>query len=653
MADNFFKVNKGLSLEAQANPPTNPQQGDVYNDGTDLLTYGGTNWVKLGEGGAGPGGASGYRLNLLIDESFEEGEFGDSVNKWKLYDDQDTFVPSGIQQTDSFIPSPNNEKCAKFQLLEDYTFYSPVMMLDDYKFDGEIKLEFYYTLKKSTGFAADLDVEATLSYLDIVNNREVKDVIKLEETAGGKLVSLRMKVDRAPDFDRLVFSITNKGTGASADVQVDEFYAGPKVDKNVYGLVGTDPKKYTPQTQGFGTISDVHCSWSKSGKFLYLDVYFKTGTTAAVTATVSMPEGLVADLIGGDDPDVNENYRMVGKASVTNNSTLGFANHPGVYARHGKNELYFHAPSSGDQPPTALMPGSSQASNYPFHFQARIPIKGWGSNTLLSHETDNRMVVFRGTKASDQSITAGTDITLSADEDNYNAWDGSGFVAPKDDLYTLSGVFSIAFSGSNPTIYLYVDGIFRRYLLTATWSGGINPLALKLPLLKGERLSLRSSKGITVNGLETQIEITSSPTGQTISATEAISASYYCSVNKSVSTTVPIDFDYKEWDTHNAVTTGASWKFKVPANGEYEVSGTAIYLEAGCSYYLYKNGTKIGFMGHHLTSSAATLLLRTIAKKGDELEVRPSLSGTISGEAGGLGVTRIQIRRVGIYTPKN
>jgi hypothetical protein len=79
-----------------------------------------------------------------------------------------------------------------------------------------------------------------------------------------------------------------------------------------------------------------------------------------------------------------------------------------------------------------------------------------------------------------------------------------------------------------------------------------------------------------VNGGESNyltIEKVSAP--ETIAASEVVAARYAMSAssaNLSIANSTPeiLDFDTKVFDTHGAVTTGASWKFTAPVSGIYD-----------------------------------------------------------------------------------
>jgi hypothetical protein len=92
-------------------------------------------------------------------------------------------------------------------------------------------------------------------------------------------------------------------------------------------------------------------------------------------------------------------------------------------------------------------------------------------------------------------------------------------------------------------------------------------------------------------------------------------------------TTSPINYSTKAADTDNAVTTGAGWKFTVPASkgGLYQVNAAASVATGGalgeCILVLLKNGAEI-LRGNRLAMTASTAI------------VNPVLGATVSLAAG-------------------
>lgn len=135
-----------------------------------------------------------------------------------------------------------------------------------------------------------------------------------------------------------------------------------------------------------------------------------------------------------------------------------------------------------------------------------------------------------------------------------------------------------------------------------------------------------------------------------IAASETVAASFWCSANKSSSTTAPIDFDSKEFDTHGAVTTGASWKFTAPFSATYSVGMLAISTTSTW-VQIYKGGVaykNLGFIVGSTNPGTGTLMIKLLA--GEYIDLRCVTSATVTG--GTLATTStasISIVRVGNY----
>lgn len=62
------------------------------------------------------------------------------------------------------------------------------------------------------------------------------------------------------------------------------------------------------------------------------------------------------------------------------------------------------------------------------------------------------------------------------------------------------------------------------------------------------------------------------PTRTKMTHSTSVAARYNNSSNPSIVSGTILDWANKDYDTHNAVTTGASWKFTAPLTGTYVVS---------------------------------------------------------------------------------
>ena len=142
-----------------------------------------------------------------------------------------------------------------------------------------------------------------------------------------------------------------------------------------------------------------------------------------------------------------------------------------------------------------------------------------------------------------------------------------------------------------------------------------------------------------------------------IAATESVNARYTstASVNLFDNSTTIYNFDTKDYDSHNAVTTGATWKFVAPVSGKYSIkAATWISLSATGprEKYLYKNGSLhsilysqpgLSVYGSSMAGSADVNLLA-----GDYIDIRDFQHSTSTfSYANSLGYNYISITRVG------
>ena len=165
----------------------------------------------------------------------------------------------------------------------------------------------------------------------------------------------------------------------------------------------------------------------------------------------------------------------------------------------------------------------------------------------------------------------------------------------------------------------------------------------------GDVISFRDGSLTTSANPEKRTWITRIAGPNQIAATELIAASYYMSASGTYSTTAPINFDTKEYDSHGSlVTTGVSWKFTAIAAGLYSVGGS-IDLTSGASVILYKNGSAYKRVGYDIGSTDASYYGTVRLAVGDYIDIRPSASVTVNG-SGTLAAspTNINIIRVGL-----
>lgn len=112
--------------------------------------------------------------------------------------------------------------------------------------------------------------------------------------------------------------------------------------------------------------------------------------------------------------------------------------------------------------------------------------------------------------------------------------------------------------------------------------------------------------------------------------TRVVAARYTSNTNQSVAGGTILNFDIKDYDTHGAVTTGASWKYTAQVSGYYRVTGNIYYgSSSGGSIDLYKNGsfltriTEKGAVVGQINGSTSISL-----NAGDYMDLRSSAAAT-------------------------
>jgi hypothetical protein len=208
----------------------------------------------------------------------------------------------------------------------------------------------------------------------------------------------------------------------------------------------------------------------------------------------------------------------------------------------------------------------------------------------MSDGYEGREIAFRARKASQSGLTLATwtTVTFSSSDvtfDDVSGWNGT-------DTYTVrvSGKYRISGFAVNPSTgsgqYIGVSYRINGGSDIDIGSGVNGPAAhgranfIDIVNLKaGDTVQFRviSENTTTVQFPTFIIERISSP--QTIAMGEVVAARYTSSSGQSIPDIIAstVNFNTKEYDTHNAVTTGTNWKFTAPVAGTYHVSSYVMY----------------------------------------------------------------------------
>jgi hypothetical protein len=131
-----------------------------------------------------------------------------------------------------------------------------------------------------------------------------------------------------------------------------------------------------------------------------------------------------------------------------------------------------------------------------------------------------------------------------------------------------------------------------------------------------------------------------------VSDQRIVAAKYTLADGVSTNTTTPLNAATKVYDTHNAVTTGAAWKFTAPIAGIYEITTSFYTGLTTYEYAIYKNGTADTYLGTSGTGIICAATAQISLNAGDYIDVRNTTGTSSTTASSGLGSKFIAIKRL-------
>ena len=461
--------------------------------------------------------------------------------------------------------------------------------------------------------------------------------------------------------------IASQAAAGASSIKFDNFTCSRQPVS--VGTPVTDWQSYTPTITAVTTNPTLPTSgllshtarYRRVGDSVELQWFFETGTVSggnngSGTYRFGLPAGLSIDSsklpsTTGTGTGTNNGSRVVGNFCISSRD--------GVMWVDSSNFLIAGVESGGTDliPVTGANSSLMTTNNLTASFTARVPVTGWSSSVQTSDSADTRVVDFKVRGLSSSTITSGTPLSwATVSKNSHGTFNGTNtYTVPVSGDYCFTAFF-YGFSAAmnievrkngvifDPTTFIYTDSGARRNIA--------NTFLLQ-DLVAGDQITLvpvlSATSSIPASDTFSMFRL-SGPSA--IAATETVAAAYYASAGTTSTVTTPANFDTRIFDTHNAVTTGASWRFTAPISGKYSIS-TYLYLSGTVSAYarIYKNGVFLLPYAQYNSSAPASVSSGIIVNlnAGDYIQLRSTNSIVFGGGAIGSSdqTSHISIVRVG------
>ncbi len=264
----------------------------------------------------------------------------------------------------------------------------------------------------------------------------------------------------------------------------------------------TDWQRYTPTTQGFGTITAVEAVWRRVGNSAEIRGRFTAGTVTAVEARLGLPSGLVSA-----DTSVIPNIQTAGGGLVLYNvSSVAYAQtliEPSVgYVTFGG----YNAAAAL----TKLNGNQTSANGTITSFFANIPIAGWttspaiGANLVTQPTVAAKYTIATGVSA---STTTPWNAATRIYDTNSAVTTGSGwrFTAP------ISGIYKVGFhvysGGTTTNNSVYKNSVLDGFVQTSFNSTAASIGSYSVSLNSGDFIDVRPDVSATSSTFNGQISV--------------------------------------------------------------------------------------------------------------------------------------------------
>lgn len=350
-----------------------------------------------------------------------------------------------------------------------------------------------------------------------------------------------------------------------------------------YGTADTDWVQYTPTFTGFGTTTSVSMWSRRAGDSLMIAGTFTTGTVTGVTAKMTIG-------YNGANANVTMDSTKLATAPSVGFVSLSGAGVPmgTVLDLPGTNTLEFGYQTSTTGGLNAIAASSLVGNTTSVSVFATIPIAGWSSSTVMSSDTDTRVVAAKYTGALSSTIPSSATVVVF----------GTKIIDTHGGMNASTGSYSVQVPGVYKVcenIPIVAAGTLTRYDThirqntvnknTLFITPAINSVSgasscTLINAVAGDTIDVTINYSGTTGGTFTDtqdidIERISGPAS--IAASETVAARYSTTNAQAISqgVTAVITTLTKEYDTHSGMNP-SSGVYSVPTPGYYHTDCATI-----------------------------------------------------------------------------
>lgn len=271
-----------------------------------------------------------------------------------------------------------------------------------------------------------------------------------------------------------------------------------------------------------------------------------------------------------------------------------------------------------------------------------VPIVGWSSNSVQSSDTDTRVVAAVYEISSSTANASFADNAVEIVDYDTKIIDTHAavttgaswkFTAPVRGYYRVSAlllwangtnlVSAVVLLYKNGAQYGYLSRLFGTDLSTSSNSPIVSLNAgdyIDVRALQDDSASAARSLETTSSRYQVSIERLSGPA--VIAASEKIACRYTSTAGQTIEAAGSgevINFETKDYDTHSAVTTGASWVFTAPISDYYRYDFSIEFADAAWTsgesidLAVRRSGSAIKHSFKEVETSATTIYMLNIA----------------------------------------